>query len=269
MDCFENFNSLELLGVFKISRKKYINVKSHSRGYDTISIRLLGNGHFKTQKEDFLVGRGDLLYLPSTVEYQQFSESETLIAIHFINRSLKKENNAQIIHIDDYGQIEDLIVQMYNTWKSMNVGYQYKCTALLYELLYRSRSLEHVSTIAVTDEGKIKRALDLIHTNYRKVQIDIGDLASACSLSEAYFRKLFKRIHGKSPVQYIIDLKLDFASHLLQSGHYTVSETAMRSGFADAKYFGRLFKSRFCVSPKQYQLRFNSTSSLQSTEQIL
>ena len=63
MDCFENFNSLELLGVFKISRKKYINVKSHSRGYDTISIRLLGNGHFKTQKEDFLVGRGDLIYL--------------------------------------------------------------------------------------------------------------------------------------------------------------------------------------------------------------
>ena len=267
MHLSENGISLELLGVFKISRKKYVNIKSHQRSYDTISIRLSGRGDFKTQKGNFSVGRGDLLYLPNDTEYQQVSESETLIAIHFINYSSESAQDARVIHFENYGEIEELIGRMYDTWKGLNVGYHYKCTSMLYELLYRLRCLEHDSTVgAITDEGKIKNALDHIHANYRKEQIDIGMLADSCALSEAYFRKLFKKIHGKSPVQYIIDLKLDFASHLLQSGLYTVSETAARSGFADTKYFCRLFKSRFSLSPKQYQMNYNSATSQQSPE---
>lgn len=262
MHLSENGISLELLGIFKINRKKYVNIRSHSRSYDTISIRLSGKCDFKTQKGDFSVGRGDLLYLPRTVDYQQVSENETLIAIHFINYNSDVGNFAQVTQIDDIEYVEGLIVQMYDTWKGLNVGYNYKCTSLLYELLYYLRCIEHENVLnATTDESKIKKAIDLIHANYRKTQIEIRDLADACALSEAYFRKLFKKIHGVSPVQYIINLKLDFASHLLQSELYTVSETALRSGFADTKYFSRLFKQRFGMTPKEY--RVYSTSSIQ------
>lgn len=36
----ENAISIELLGVFKINRRRYINIRSHARSYDTLSIRL-------------------------------------------------------------------------------------------------------------------------------------------------------------------------------------------------------------------------------------
>ena len=85
--------------------------------------------------------------------------------------------------------------------------------------------------------------------------MEICDLARACALSEAHFRKLFKKIHGVSPIRYVIDLRVDFASHLLQSGLYTVSEVAEKSGFADPKYFSRVFKARFGLTPKEYQQR--------------
>jgi AraC-like DNA-binding protein len=45
----------------------------------------------------------------------------------------------------------------------------------------------------------------------------------------------------------------------LQSQLYTVSEVALRSGFSDAKYFSRLFKARFGLSPKEYQQSYEIT----------
>ena len=263
----ENAISIELLGVFKINRKKYINIKSHARSYDTLSMRLSGSGHFKTQKDDFSVSTGELLYLPKSVEYQQHSEDESLIAIHFINYSFDTPRSAEVIEIDDIEYVEGLVRQMYDVWKSMNVGYQYKCTSLFYELLYYLRCREHKDSIgAVSDGDKIKNALDLIHASYRKEQIEISVLAESCALSEAYFRKLFKKVHGVSPIQYVTDLKLDFASHLLQSGLYTVNETAVRSGFSDPKYFSRVFKARFGISPKEYAQKYGDGTVIDDGE---
>ena len=263
----ENAISIELLGVFKMSRKKYVNIKSHARSYDTLSIRLSGSGQFKTQKDNFSVSRGKLLYLPKNVEYQQMSEDETLIAIHFINYSSDTLGKAEVIEIDDVEYVEELFKQTYNVWKGMNIGYQYKCTSLFYELLYYLRCREHEGAIsAITEESKIKKALDIIHSSYRKEQIEISELAESCALSEAYFRKLFKKIHGVSPIQYVIDLRLDFASHLLQSGLYTVGEAAQRSGFSDPKYFSRIFKARFSLSPKEYQQSFEKAELPDATE---
>ena len=60
-----------------------------------------------------------------------------------------------------------------------------------------------------------------------------------------------------SPIQYVIDLRIDFASHLLQSRLYTISEVATKSGFTDPKYFSRVFKARFGLTPKEYQQRYD------------
>lgn len=260
--------SIELLGVFKISRKKYVNIKSHPRSYDTISIRLKGSADFKTKTAAFSVGRGDLLYLSRDAEYQQASEDETIIAIHFINYSSRNTENAVIMHLDDSEYTEELITRMYNVWKELNTGYMYKCTSLLYELLYYIHCREQSDIEdAITNEGRIKNALEYIHANYRKAQIEASELADICALSVPYFRKLFKKIHGISPIQYIINLKLDFASHLLQSELYTVEEVALHSGFSDTKYFSRLFKSRFGSSPKQYQIAFKKTGVPYGIEQ--
>ena len=257
----------EILGVYKLKREKYVNIKSHKRSYDTISLRLSGKCDFKTQKEEFSVGKDDLLFLPSEIEYQQKTDSETLIAIHFLNYGSSFSKNAEIIQFEDCEYVAKLMTQMYDTWKGHTVGYQYKCASLLYELFYYIKCHEHGdSPRNLTDESRLKCAVDHIHANYRSDRINIKDLAELCALSQTYFRRLFKKVYGLSPVQYLIDLRLDFASHLLQSGLYTVSETATRSGFADTKYFSRIFKSRFSISPKQYQVLFNSPGKAEDTE---
>ena len=255
----ENELSLELLGVFRINRKVQTTQKSHPRNYDSLSLRLSGSGKFKTENIAFKVQKGDILYLPQNADYTQKTNGELLIAIHFINYNFNKKAKIEIIKAENTERIENIAMQMYDIWKEKKQGYRYKCTSLLYELLYILNCQEHEQIIdSITSDQKIKTAIDYIHTNYRSSDIDISYLAEMCAISETYFRKLFKMIYGISPKQYILNLKLEIASQLLQSNFYTVSEVSEKSGFNDEKYFSKLFKKRFGVTPKEFSKNENS-----------
>ncbi len=249
----ENELSLELLGVFKISRKTEKTQKSHPRNYDSISLRLSGSGKFKTESKAFTVRKGNVLYLPKNAAYTQKTEGEKLIAIHFINYSFNRKNKIEIVKSEDVQYVENIAQQMYDVWKEKKQGYRYKCTSLLYELIYYLNCQEHEHIIdSVTSDQKIKNAIDYIHTHFRSEEIDISYLANMCAISETYFRKLFKMIYEVSPKQYILNLKLEVASQLLHSGFYTINEVSDKSGFNDVKYFSKLFKKRFGMTPKEF-----------------
>lgn len=246
--------SLEILGVFKLDRQDY-NHKSHNkRAYDSISIRLEGSGTFETDGKTFEMKKGDILYIPKTAEYSQHSLKESVIAVHFINYSRSSDSKIEYISVEDSAFLEDIFRQMYDVWKEKKQGHRYLSMSLLYNLLYFLSCRENNRIIdSVTHDGKMNEVMDYIHENYRNSEIEVSQLAGMCAVSETYFRKLFKAIHGVSPVQYITALRLEFASHLLGSGLYTVAEVGQRSGFSDPKYFGRVFKKRYLVTPKKYQ----------------
>lgn len=246
--------SLELLGVFKIKREEHFSKISHERNYDIISVRLSGKCNFQAKERCFSSKKGDILYLPKTLEYSQETNGESIIAIHFINYSFKKDNNAELITLNNSEYAEGIVRKMYDIWKEKKQGHKYKCTSLLYELLYFINCQRYNNTIElVTHNDKIKVAIDYIHANYRSNTIEVSYLANMSGLSETYFRKLFKQIHSVSPNQYIINLRLEYASHLLRSQLYTVSEAGYKSGFNDIKYFIKLFKKHYGVTPKKYQ----------------
>ena len=250
----EDSLSLELLGIFKISRETFSSESWKDRIYDSVSIRLNGSGLFKTTGGEFEAKRGSIVYLPRTCNYYQITSGETIIAIHFINYSFYHTDNAEIICPENYNAIEKIIIEMYNVWKEKKRGYKYRCSALLYSLLYELNQQVYNNKITtITKNDKITAAIDYIHVNYKNEQISVSHLAKMCAVSEAYFRKLFKQIYSVSPNQYIINLRLEYACQLLQSHLYTIAEAGEKAGFCDTKYFSRLFHKRFGKSPREYQ----------------
>ena len=250
----DNELSLELLGIFKLERQDYYKAKSHNRNYDSISIRLSGTGKFESEKQSFSVSRGDVLYLPKNLEYSQTTHRETIYAIHFINYSFSSKNTFEIISPEETEYVEGIITQMYNEWKEKKQGYRYKCTSLFYSLIhyFNISSLESSMDAAKLD-SRFKNAVDYIHTHFRSEDISVAALSDMCNVSEAYFRRQFKNFYSLSPSQYIIKLRLECASQLLESGLYTVTEAAEKSGFNDTKYFSRVFKNHFKQTPREFQ----------------
>lgn len=95
---------------------------------------------------------------------------------------------------------------------------------------------------------EIRKAVEFIKMNYRD-KISLEGLSSHVNLNKNYFSTLFKLKTGLTPVEYIIQYKMDKARELLRTGRLSVGEVSQYLGYDDLSYFSRLFKKRCGVSP--------------------
>lgn len=85
------------------------------------------------------------------------------------------------------------------------------------------------------------------------LNVDLKQLAERHGYSAAHFTRLFRKVYGLSPLQYILQQRLGRAAALLRDGELSISETAWRCGFTDSNYFSRLFRSKMGMSPRDYR----------------
>lgn len=77
----------------------------------------------------------------------------------------------------------------------------------------------------------------------------IQEIARYANLSEFHFFRLFKQVYGITPHNYLMQLKLNYASQLLKESGLSIAETAALSGFSDVFAFSKAFKKRRGVTP--------------------
>lgn len=71
------------------------------------------------------------------------------------------------------------------------------------------------------------------------------------NVSKYHFCHLFKEATGKTVVQYINDVRLDKAYHLLKNTDMNITQISMSVGFNDMNYFSRLFRKYKNVPPSK------------------
>lgn len=121
---------------------------------------------------------------------------------------------------------------------------------------------------SVSDEGekfdailrvphKLKKAVHYIRQNYKSV-ITLDDLCDYCSVSKSQLTRYFKEVFGKTPIQYIIELKLNSAKELfLNSPQRSIKNVSSELGFEDQHYFSRVFTKYMGETPSEYKYRVN------------
>ncbi len=83
--------------------------------------------------------------------------------------------------------------------------------------------------------------------------LSVGDLADAVGCSRWHFSRRFQQLEGKSPHEFVTDLKMRLAVRLLQTTNGSVKEVAENCGFEDASYFCKVFRSHYGVSPAGFR----------------
>jgi len=87
---------------------------------------------------------------------------------------------------------------------------------------------------------------------YYDSNITLGDISEAVNLSQYHFIRVFKQDTGKTPYEYLGDIRMERAKELLQR-EYPVSEAASRCGYINPAHFAAAFRKRFGVSPSVYK----------------
>ncbi|HTJ50751.1 MAG TPA: AraC family transcriptional regulator [Cyclobacteriaceae bacterium] len=84
---------------------------------------------------------------------------------------------------------------------------------------------------------------------------DLNNIADEAYFSKFHFIRLFKKIYGKTPHQYLILVRIEKAKELLQNG-ISITEVCSSIGFESVSSFAGLFKRYVKVTPSTYQLEY-------------
>src|ERR1700712_2071274 len=71
--------------------------------------------------------------------------------------------------------------------------------------------------------------------------IDLDNISDEAYFSKFHFIRLFKKVYGKTPYQYLTFVRIEKAIHLFQQNK-TVSEVCFLVGFESISSFSGLFK---------------------------
>jgi len=99
---------------------------------------------------------------------------------------------------------------------------------------------------------KVEKVTQYILDHYAK-KITLQDLADTIQLSRSYLQVIFKEVTGTSPIEYLINVRVNKAKELIKAGCDNIREVSELCGFNDSFYFSRMFKKIEGVSPSQYR----------------
>ena len=100
-------------------------------------------------------------------------------------------------------------------------------------------------------QQKIAHAVKYISQHYNE-NITNEVLAAACGMSTVYFRKLFTRVLGVSPIAYARKLRIEKAKEMLKSDYGNISDVALSLGYSSLYDFSRDFKKHTGIAPSKY-----------------
>ena len=99
----------------------------------------------------------------------------------------------------------------------------------------------------------VKKAMEVVHANISNASFDKDTFASEMNVSSSLLYKKIKSLTNQSPVDFIKDIRLNYALKLLQKKNYSVTEVSELSGFSSIGYFSTVFKKHFGKSPTEIE----------------
>lgn len=134
---------------------------------------------------------------------------------------------------------------------------------ILYEL---SRS-EGARTLATSSYAKVEvesdsrrvlKVKNYIAKNYMD-EIRLNTLADIAGMSPSAFSRFFKLHTGRNLSDYIIEMRLGYASRMLVDTARSIAEISFQSGFNNLSNFNRIFKKKKGCSPSEFRENYHKT----------
>ncbi len=127
--------------------------------------------------------------------------------------------------------------------------------SLLFSALLDSGCCEenaHSSQGQALRSARIKPVLEYIEAHFAS-PLSLSDLAGAAGMSPKYFCRFFHSITHQTPMEFLIQYRIDRAARLLTSTDMPITSIALECGFADGSYFGKAFKKIKGQAPRSYR----------------
>ncbi|MDN6161323.1 MAG: AraC family transcriptional regulator [Atopostipes sp.] len=241
---------------------------AHSHEYFEFTLLYQGESFFIIDDLEYYIDQPTILaFNPGTMhkEYAHNNMQSTQIHIGLRNLNLPgyEENimpfSSTIIQLDQYqDEFLKICAKIIKERKEAKNGYELILKSMVLQLityLFRESNMRKKKKILTKDElekeERIRKIKYYIENNYYK-NLTLKKIANTFYISQTTLSRDFKESTGDSPINYLIDFRLEKAKYYLEGGKdLTVKEIAELVGYSDSQYFSKIYKEYYGYSPSQ------------------
>jgi len=174
----------------------------------------------------------------------------------FVLNSLGIVDNDYCGAISMRGEYTERLIPVFDemllTYEKGGAGAEEHITALFYKAVELILKKYDENNKDKNHDNYSKQAHDAIMNNLNE-PISISKLANELKVSRIYLYKSFVKNYGKSPAQFVMDMRVRNAKVLLTLTDKSITEIATSCGFENPGYFAKIFKSWEGMSPREYR----------------
>lgn len=235
-------------------------VTNPGRNFDALSFRYKSDAVIEAGGSEIELADGSVCFFPANINYLRTAKKDLLIVVHF--KAFNYHSSAiEPFFPDDPDKYASLFKELLECWNKKSTAYKHEASAVLNRIfaeLYKDNEPKKAR------ESRIYPSLKYIEENYLKKDFSLQQAAEKSSVSDTYFRKLFKAELQTSPKKYVIACRMKYAASLILAGYFSLQEVAEMCGYDDYKHFSAEFKKNMEVSPSDYKYRYVKDDSIKT-----
>lgn len=225
-----------------------------------------GHFHFGNAQNETIVPAGNIvLFRPKEIQkYEYYGKDKTEVYwVHFTGRDVRNilrkygfPDDERVFPVGTSMEYEQIFKRMITELQRCQENYEELLSMLLYQLLIlfqRELSREHVLRNDYLDR-EMDTAFNYFNENYNR-DISIEEYAASRGMSVSWFIRNFKKYTGSTPMQFIVNTRINNAQLLLETTSYSINEISKIVGYENQLYFSRLFHKLKGYSPRGYRNR--------------
>ena len=190
-------------------------------------------------------------YLPPYCSFAAKSKHVRAVVVRFLPvfGTEPIEEEASALFVEDMANERDTFLRMCDIYNSSASDAAPRLSAMLKLLLLGALVTEGEDALPAAMAAN----LDSYIRDNMADEISNTELGAVFGYHPFYVSQMLKKKLGITLKQYVIAYRLRTACSLLSSTEKTTAEIAELTGFTDASYFTKTFKSSFGKTPKEYR----------------
>ncbi|MGD0031219.1 AraC family transcriptional regulator [Paenibacillus illinoisensis] len=187
--------------------------------------------------------------------------TERFLRLYFTERAIQTllgcfDTELISLNQETFAKVKKLLLLLEN---EQTTDIEYHAFIYLAELLslltdHKSSPRRKQQHSSYVDVGHI---LTYINQNYNKI-VKIEEIANEFYISRFYLCHRFKEATGLTVIQYLNNIKIQRACHLLASTNLSILRIANECGFNSSMYFCKIFKQTLSMTPSHYRSQFQT-----------
>ena len=230
------------------------DVPSHTHPYCEIVYYTSGTGYGNIEGNKYRYSPNTYVFIPTGARHSEYAET---VSAHYRIGLTCGKDSPEIpsgFHADDSNGLLPGLFDKIQQELRKSLPYYKACIDALAEqiLVYIARRFTVETEKA---SSKIDMAINFMDSHFSQ-EIDLHELARSTYYSYDYFRHLFAKLKGISPQRYLLNLRLEHATHQLEQTDLPLCVIAQSVGYHSAAAFSIDFKKKYGKSPSEYRATY-------------